>query len=349
MDNLTEKKPFSGSLISRRNFLKGAGLAILGGIAGSLPERRKGFESTGEPYDIQIRNFEQKYKDIPNLKDRELRDYYVWLLSLWFGENKTSGIFTEENDPYAAAGELYIATYSIEDENDEVLRGNERNAGWVETKMVDEQTKKFIYMNLTSWMFNEQSRYTNSGATLPMLVSFRDVLTHEFVHFITIPRYEAETFNLVKEIKPEFADFANVKIEGFMMTLDPDPNNPEVKCQLLLNDFDEAATEFIANYYQRTSALTVGPPAYDNPDRPGIEKAINLLEATLKIANISMEQFADFHALSDLDGLALVFADATDRQFETDQDKVRYGLSIIVALDQGDRRRLGQYLQETKD
>ncbi len=326
--------------MDRRGFLKRAVIVGLAATVGSIPEGEERFPLTSDPIDVQIREFEQKHNKLENLNDRQLRNQYAWMLSVWFND-KTSGVFVDESDPYAVATKIYTSTHYVENEDDPNFKDHEHDAGWA-------YRQEEIYLNLTSRQFNEQSVETKGGATLPILVLFRDTLSHEIIHFMAIPREEAESFNLIRELNPGYQNYANTEIAGFAAYFVTNPNNPESEFKTFFSDFDEASTEFIANYYQRTSAFVVGPPSYDNPDRPGIEKAINLLEATLKIADISVEDFAKLHAHSDLDGLATALADVTTHQFNNNTDKIRYGLSIIVAMEKGDRKTLGQYFQETK-
>lgn len=181
----------------------------------------------------------------------------------------------------------------------------------------------------------------------------RDTLVHELVHFITEDRKEAQAIDIVKKLKPELASIEDVTIRGFRMIFDPDPNNPDVPAVFYLDDFDEASTELIANYHQRTAGLGVGLPTYPEENQgetsqSKIEKTLDALEATLKLSGISMDQFAELHAHSNLDGLAIAFADSTSRSFQDDVEKIQYGLSVIDSLKQLNRKVIGEHIQSIK-
>ncbi len=295
--------------------------------------------------EIQIRKVELRSKE-GGLRDEKLRDLYTWLICQWYGVNHSFGAFADPNNEYAAAQAMYAATSFIEDENDSRLVGHENDAAWT-------VARESISMDLTSPRLKEDYLPNTTGETITPFMQMRDTLVHELTHFIVEDRKDAQIIDMVRQIKPEVSQISDVTVRGFRMLFDPDPNNPDIPIIPYLVDFDEASTELIANYYQRTSGLAVGLPSYPEGDQSEtgqyrIEKTIDALEATLKLSGISMDQFAQLHSHSDLDGLAKAFADSTSRSFQNDAEKIQYGLSLIVAIKDLDHKYMGEHIQNIK-
>lgn len=295
--------------------------------------------------EIQIRKVELRGKK-EGLRDERVRDLYTWLICLWYGVNHSFGTFAEPNNEYAAAQKMYISITFIEDEKDPQLQLHPNFAGLT-------YSRESILMNLTDPELREEYLLNTTGGTITPLMQMRDTLVHELTHFITEDREDAQIIDMVRGLKPEAANIKAAKVSGFRIYYDPDPNDPNVKAIEYLDDFDEAATELIANYYQRTAGLAVGLPSYPEGDQPEvsqsrIEKTLNVLEATLKLSGISMDSFAELHAHSDLDGLGRAFADSSRKSFQSDTEKIQYGLSVIVALKELDHNYLGGHIQNIK-
>lgn len=327
-------------MINRRIFLKTVGVV---GVAAAVAGFgiRKALEDTSgkdrpeitsdDSVEIQIRRFENA-NQLKGLEDDDFRNKYVWLLAQWYAQF-TPRTFADPSNPYAAAEKIYKSTFYITDPKDENLKGNEENAGWA-------QSGENIFINLTQKQFSEQGINPQASVTPPIIL-LRDVLTHEMTHFITLKRTDSKSLKVLgKSMGKNFA-----YINGFRLYVD-DYNDEYA-------DFDESVTEFIANYYQRISGFAVGLPSY--PDfaqseakKSKVEKIIDTLDATLKFAGINVDQLALLHATSDLDGLAIAFANATTRTFKDGDEKLNYGLSIIQALRETDNKTLGKYIGEIK-
>lgn len=322
-----------------------AGAAAAGGF-GIGREAEFRFENpsdvTDEPWEIQIRKLELRGgKDA--LKDENLRNLYTWLTVMWYGAGHSFGVFDDPNDEYASATAMYKAIAFIDNETDPELEGHENFAGWT-------YPREAIVLNLISPDLKELN---TTGGVITPLMSMRDTLVHELTHFITEDRSEGQSIDIFRKIHPEVANIKDVKISGFRMIFDPDPNDPNAKTIDYLIDFDEASTELIANYYQKIAGLAVGLPSYPEENQTDsnqskIEKTLGALEATLTLAGISMDQFAQLHSTSNLDGLAKAFSDAATRTFSDDVQKVEYGLTIIDSFRTLDRKVIGQYIQEIK-
>lgn len=342
--------------MSRRSFMEKMAAALGGGIvaggAGGFVTGREfqhrvenPNEITDEPWEIQIRKLELRGQK-EGLKDENLRGLHTWLICMWYGANHSYGVFADPNDEYAAASAMYQAISFIDKKDDPKLKGHEDSAGWT-------VARDSITMNLTSSDFSEDYITNSTGGTITPLMQVRDTLVHELTHFITEDRKEAGAIDIVKQMRPDLANINDVTVRGFRMIFDPDPNNPDVPVVLYLDDFDEASPELIANYHQRTAGLAVGLPTYPEENQTEtnqskIERTLDALEATLKLSGISMDQFAQFHASSDLDGLAIAFADSTDRLFQEDSEKIQYGLSVIVSLKELNRKVIGEHIQNIK-
>ncbi len=344
------------SSISRRGFFGRAGKTIVGaaaagfgtgfGVGREVEYRQENpDELTTEPWEIQIRKLELRSKP-EGLRDEVLRNNYTWLITMWYGRDHSFGAFAAPDDEYAAAEKMYSSTSFITDESDSRLEGYENFAGWT-------FAQDSILMNLTSAGLREEYTYNSSGGVITPPMQMRDTLVHELTHFITKERKEAAIIDKVKKLKPEFNGINDVTINGFKILFVPNSNDPSVPAIQYLDDFDEASTELIANYYQRTAGLAVGLPSYPEQnqtesDQSRIERALDALEATLKLSGISMDQFAELHAHSDLDGLAKAFADSINKVFQDDTEKIQYGLSIIVALKELDRKAIGEHIQRIR-
>lgn len=340
--------------VTRRGFAKLAAVGVGEGVAVAVGYglgRRIEYEHqnpnsvTEEPLEIQIRKVELRGGQ-EGLKDEELRSLSTWLICSWYGFNHSFGAFSDPDNEYAATRRMYASTSFIEDEQDPRLQNRAPFAG-------STVPGESIEINLTSPELKQAYLYNTTGGTITPLMQMRDTLTHELTHFITKERRDAEIIDLIKQTKPEFANIDDVAIRGFRIYFNPDPNDPESSVLEYLDDFDEAATELIANYSQRTAGLAVGLPTYPEGDQPEasqskIEKTLDALEATLKLSGISMDHFAELHSQSDLDALAKAFADSTTLSFQTDFEKIQYGLSVIIALKELDRRYIGEHIQNIK-
>ncbi len=350
-----EKTPEStGNQITRREFLGGVAKGVAVGAAGAVVGFGVGREVqyrhenpsdlTGEPFEIQIRKLELRSEQ-EGLRNENLRNNYTFLICAWYGANHSFGAFADPDNEYAAAQKMYSSISFIVDEKDPRLQGYENSAGWA-------VPRESIMMNLTLSELKETYLFNTTGSRITPFMQMRDTLVHELTHFIVEERKSAQIIAVVKGTKPEFANISDITISGFRMYFDPDPNDPKVNIIPYLGDFDEASTELIANYYQRAAGLAVGLPSYPEHDQTAnqyrIEKTIDNLEATLKFSGISMDQFAQLHATSDLDGLARAFADSINRTFSDDIEKIRYGLSVIDASRTLDFQLIGQHIKEKK-
>lgn len=324
----------------------GASTAIGMGVGKELYRQEQSkLEVTDEPLDVQIRKLEQRAGQ-EGLRNQKLRSHYTWLVAQWYGQKFSLGAFHDENDEFAAATKIYTSIISIESENDPRLVGFEGAAGWT-------VPGESISMNLTTSQIQESYSTSRSGATITPLMAYRDTLVHEITHFITEPREEAIAIDLIKAANPQFKEMKAAKLSGFRIYFDPDPDNPDLPIVQHMADFDEAATEFIANYEQRISGLATGLPTYPEGDfdefnQTHIERTIDTLDATIKLAGIKPEVFMIYHKLSDLDGLAKNFAEATSISFATEEVKVEYGLGIINAIRNIDRTALGEFVKRIK-
>lgn len=343
--------------LTRRQFTKEAasGVLIGGAVAGGLgfavgreaeSRLREALEITDEPLEIQIKKVELRAKQ-ERLTNKELRDHYVYLLSLWYGINHSFDTLTNPEEEFAPSLSIYKAITYIEDESDLKRVGHETAAAWTIPR--DE-----IVVDLTNYTYQQEYSETSTGGIITPLMYLRDNLIHEMTHFITEERREARIIDFIREANPTVATIADVKVLGFRVLFDPDPSNPEVDFVPYLIDFDEAATELIANHHQATAGLATGLPSYpdieqDTNDKSKVEKAIDALDATLKLAGIPVDVFAKLHAKSDLDGLAILLADATKTPFADNIEKIRYGFSIIQVLEAVDHNTLGQYIQSLKN
>lgn len=349
---MADIKPDDG-LSSRREFIKkgaaatiGAATAVAGGFAvGRQVEysEKNPMEVTDEPLEIQIRKVELRGGQ-EGLRNDELRSLYTWLVCSWYANNHSFGAFADPNDKGATAKKMLNAISFIHDSNDPRLQGNERFNGMTEPG-------ESVWIDLTEAKLKKTYLSNSTGGSITPLMFMRDILVHELTHFITKVKWDARAIAIVKRAKPELKNLNIVEVSGFSMIFHS--NDPKIEDIDYLDDFDEAATELIANYYQRTAGLAVGLPYYPEEDQTEIsqskiEKTLDALEATLKISGIAMDQFAELHCISDLDGLAKAFADSTTKSFQSDSEKIEYGLSVIDALRNFDRMFLGEHIQSIK-
>lgn len=343
--------PWMRAVVRRRSALShgiaGAGGAALGAAVhfGYDQYEHNKLEVTDEPLDVQIRKLEQRAGQ-EGLRDEKLRLHYTWLLAQWYGERFAMGAFYDEKNPYAAAEAIYAAISLIASEVDPRLQGFEGAAGWT-------VAGESITMNLTAAQVQESYFTNKTGASITPLMSYRDTLVHEMTHFIVEPREVALSIDQIKRSNPEFRDMKAAKLTGFRIYFDPDPDNPELPIVQYMDDFDEACTEYIANYAQRISGFTTGLPTYpegdvDEHNQSRIERIMDTLEGTIKLAGITPEDFMIYHKLSDLDGLSKRLAEATTGRFLTDAAKVVYGLRIIDAVRTVDRAVLGEFVKQIK-
>jgi len=312
---LVDRKP-EGPKLTRRKLLLGAAAGAVGltGLGLLLKEGEYTVED-------QIRNFEYENAE-KNPLDEKLREDYTWLLSQWY-EKYTFGL--------AKAEDLYSNTIFITDPNDILLKGNEENAGWAGDS---------IFINLTSFQF-QKAYYGTDGKYVYPFVSLREVLTHEMTHFITQKREDEKSLEILGKKLGKNFDY----IKGFRL-YDSEGN-------VGLSVLDEAATEFIANYYQKFSGLEAGAPTYPEETqaigkRSKIELIADTFQSYFHILGINVEELARLHALSDLDQLAKLFAGKTKKDFKDDLEKITYGLSIIEALNSLDHTALRRYREELK-
>ncbi len=321
-------------------FVGGAASGFIGGYNYQPPGTTTDpFEITSEPYNLQIARFEHLLSS-EDLAHPAVRSNYIWLLSLWYGLDKTFGIFTKRDTPYAAAERIYSAVRWIDSEEDEALKSNGNSMGWA-------VPQEYLVLNLTHYGFERGKSFNSSGAPLPPITTLRDVATHEFTHLIVVPQERAESFSVIKEMKNEYFQMANVSIQGFRIYLDPDPSDEKVPLVEVYDDFDEAATEVITKHWQTTSGIGPGLPAYSEYAIPGIERTIRVLRGTLDLLDIPVETFALYHAYSNLDGLAMEFAERANRR-NTRREEIRFGMSLIEAIRAGDTSIIGEYLKTSK-
>lgn len=330
---------------SRRSFLKGLVTGLFVGFLGEatllIPSDRRvepveGFKLTEDPVELHIRRFENQFQP-DNLSDEKLRNAYSWLLAQWFAD-KTLGLFDSPDNPTAAAEKLYNAIEWVTNPEDERFRDFPERAAVT-------SDGKDIAINLNIPEFNQRYTQTPSGAIITNLMLLRDILIHEFVHLATRKRPDQPIIiETIRQDNPDLEDKRGF-VKGFSIVFEDETESVAAR---FLTDFDEASTEFIANTHQKNAGLAIGPPTYPDSERPYIERVINLLEAVLKIGNISFGEFAKFHAESDIDGLAKALAEATNEVFATDKEKVNFGLSVIEAVRTSDIKWLGGYLQKMK-
>lgn len=289
------------------------------------------FEITQEPYEVEIRRFEERFKP-NNLRNEKVRSKYMWLLSQWLASDKTFDVFEDEGHQ-TVSNRVYHAIEFITDPSDKRLQNHETDAAWAEPH-------ESIFFNLTIDQFNQKYAPNATGALLTPYMFLRDTFTHEFVHFIVLERSDQEMISIIRNRKREYDKYPNASVTGFKVLFWKDKELKEE-----LDDFDEASVELIANYYQRNAGLVVGPPFYPDDNRPNIQQAISLLEATLEIVGLSIDDFAQHHAYSDFDGLAKTFASVSNRTFRSDIDQIEYGFSMIDSIRRGNKRQLLRLLR----
>jgi hypothetical protein len=348
---MSDIKVDAEGLSSRRGFIqKGltalAGTAVASFAAGKQAEygEKNPMEVTNEPLEIQIRKVEQRGGQ-EGLRDERLRDLYTNLVCLWYAANHSFGAFQDLSSGQNAAQKMYSSIHFVQDKNDKRLEiiGKAAAIAFPGDSM---------YFDLTLPEY-QKTYNTNSGVLITPLMFMRDYLVHELTHFITKVNREPDAMavTIVTKSKPELRNLRNTFRSGFGMSFHSD--DQKVEDIEYLEDFDEASTELIANYYQRTAGLAVGLPWYPDDDHTNtsqtrVEKTIDALEAILKLSGISIDQFALLHRNSDIDGLAKVFADSTTKTFQSDSEKVEYGLTVVDSLRNLDRRFLGEHIQAIK-
>lgn len=283
------------------------------------------YKITEEPYSIQIHRMEEQYKlaDLAG-ENNQLRNEFVWLVSLWFAEgNKTFNVFGTD-DKKEIAMRLYKSIEWIEDENDDRRKSNEEKRAWT-------FAHKSVSIDLTGYPVS--------------LASLRKTLTHEFVHFIGGRRYEAASFSILRQSKPEYREYIPKYLEGFKIGVDTTPANKEDKDVEFLTDFNEAATELISTYWLKTDGWEEAP-FYG---KSSVDVAIHLLQQTLDDTGITVEELAEFNAKSDLDGFAKKLTEASEEyQSQSDTDKVSTGLWVIANIEKGNMPGLEEYLGAIK-
>lgn len=330
--------------INRRDFLKIAGKVAVGmGIAaggfeiGRTVERAniEHPEITGDkPLDVQIREFETAH-GFKGFEDIKFRNRYTWLLSQWYANNFTFGLLDDPVNPYAAANKIYNAVSYITDPKDNRL-----------TREFAGMTLAGIYILIDLTQKEFQSKTPNyQEKIVPPVISLRDTLSHEMTHFITLKNEDDLVIKILEKSTRRVKNVDVPFLHGFSVYIDID--NPE------LNDFDEAVTELLGNYYQRNSLLPTVKPSYLDAtsimgEKSKVEKSIDELNGILIAADISVNRLAIFHAMSDLDGFCISLSDATTRTFTDKIEKVSYGLSIIDALGTADQQVLGSYRMDLK-
>lgn len=332
------------SRLTRRELLRYAGAAAIGGVAvGGVggfflghnagvdqgyykrysQEQSEIFDITSEPYNLQIVRFESRFHNADLIARKDVRDHIAYLLSLWYGHDKTQGVFARRDVPFAVADRIYSAIEFITDEKDERLKGFEDDDGWA-------LPGEYIRINLTSPTFQKVGGSTSSKAPIAPITALRDVLSHEMTHFITISRGPAESFSLIKEMKGEYAQMADIGVFGFEVLF----KNSQGESVSVYSDFDELVTEVISKYWQNTSRMGLGLSFYSEDVIPEAEKKASVLEAVLTLAEISVEDLATFHAYSDLDGFAKRLGEKVDRT-ASDREKIKNGLVLIEAITSG--------------
>ncbi len=301
------------------------------------PIRSYVFDITNEPYEIQIQRAEKKYKP-KNLKgiNSELRNEFTWLVALWFAKDKTFNVLGEK-DTVATATRIYRAIEWIEDATDKRRKDNELKSAWT-------TASESIRIDLSQDdAFNRSKSYNSlRGSNETPLTYLRSTLIHEFVHFIGKQRSDALSFSILKQSKPEYRQYIPRYIEGFKIGFFPVPDNTlEHKGVEFLVDFDEAATELIATSWQKASGWEI-VPTYS----PDVNKAIDLFQKIIDHNWITFIDLAIYKANSDLDGLAIKFAEATDQQFVNNEAKVHYGLWVVSKIEKGDSLVLEKFIDK---
>lgn len=300
------------------------------------------FKITDEPYEIQIRKVEDQFKpsDLRS-KNSELRNEFAWLLALWFARDKTFEVFGK--DTLISASKLHQAIIWIENEKDERRKDNEGKAAWTDAHQsirIDLSQDELFNNQFSYNVYQEVDVYTP-------LTYLRRTLIHEFVHFIGGRKYEKPiSFSFIKAaLKEKYSNLTFNYVEGFKVNVDPTPDNAKDKNREPLTDFNEAATELISNYWQKSSGWDIAPYYAD----PNVQKSIYLLEKTLEKTNISITELAKFSVNSDLDGLAKRLAEKTkEYAHETEDDKIKIGLWVIGNIENGDLKELEDYWQQVE-
>lgn len=308
----------------------------------AIPINSPVFKITDEPYEIQIRKVENLFKptDLKG-KNSALKNEFAWLLALWFARDKTFDVFGE--DALISASKLYQAIIWIEDGKDERRKDNEGKVAWTDAHQSirvdlsqDEQFNRPFSYNV----YQEGDMYTS-------LTYLRKILVHEFVHFIGGRKYDKPiSFSPIKaDLKKKYPNLIFNYIEGFKVNVDPTPINAKDKNREPLRDFNEAATELISAYWQKSSGWDIAPYYAD----PNVQTAIQLLEKTLEKTDISIAELAKFSVNSDLDGLAKRLAEKTkEYTYETEDDKIKVGLWVIGNIENGNLKDLENYWQQVK-
>lgn len=308
----------------------------------TFPINSRVFKITDEIYEIQIRKVEDQFKPT-NLRGKNsgLRNEFAWLLALWFARDKTFDVFGK--DVLISASKLYQAIQWIENEKDERRKDNEEKVAWTDARQA-------IRVDLSQdELFNHPFSYNvyQEGDMYTPLTYLRKTLVHEFVHFIGGRKYEKPiSFSFIKaDLKKKYPNLIFNYVEGFKVNVDPTPDNTKDKNREPLRDFNEAATELISTYWQKSSGWNITPHYAD----PNVQTSIKLLEKTLGKTNISIVELAKFSANSDLDGLAKRLAEKTkEYTYETEDDKIRVGLWVIGNIENGDLKDLEDYWQQVE-
>lgn len=314
----------------------------LGDQKDTFPINSRVFKITDEPYEIQIRKVEHLFKptDLKG-KNSGLRNEFAWLLALWFARDKTFDVFGK--DTLTSASKLYKSIIWIENEKDTKRKDNEGKAAWTDAHQLIrvDLSQDQVFNHLFSYnVYQEGDMYTP-------LTYLRKTLIHEFVHFIGGRKYEESiSFSYIKsDLKEKYLNLIFNYVEGFKVNVDPTPDNVKDKNREPLTDFNEAATELIATYWQKSSGWDIAPYYAD----PNVQKSIYLLEKTLEKTNIPITELAKFSVNSDLDGLAKRLAEKTkEYNYETEDDKIKVGLWVIGNIENGDLKELENYWQEVE-
>ena len=288
------------------------------GIPSSIEESK----SIDTPLAAQIRSFEVEHQP-NNLEDEELRTDYAWLVSQWLA-TKSHGVFNNDKNELTPAADIYGSIKWIEAPEDNL-------AAW--TTSMDS-----IWVNLAAPEFNK-----NQGEQNTLLKNLRNTLSHEGVHFMNVMREVSDRLPLFTEVDPSLTGETNAHLQGFQLNLYDE--NGVVRGERL-RQFNEALTEIISIHNQTESGLAPSLPAYPDYDgnHPRADAIIKDVDAVLKLARIEVDDVAALSAYSDLEGLAQKFANQTSLQFESDDEKSKYGLQLIDAIERGDRQAIGEYI-----
>lgn len=309
-----------GFSFTRRDLLAGIAGACIGKVTEEVARNIIIFPEAPLSIEAKIRIFEEQHKNIDLIKEVGLREEYTDLLAQWY-DNIYSGVFAESEEKMTAA-RLKGAITWVTNPNDPELKGNENFPTW-------SQTRSKVVINL----LDDTLKFDPNNTDQSTLLFLRKYLSRSWTNYVVVPREEAIITDIIKSYD-EFKDYSAGRVVGFTIIF----QRPDQTEASFLVRFNSAANELIAYYDQKDSALPTLPPS--DPDikmsggESAVETIIRYLESILRVSKIPMNHFSGLHDLSSLDGLAISFADATNYDFDNDEDKITYGYDVINALDQ---------------